>query len=149
MSLYSSSFYINEKKWFIRCDVFNNYGQGAIYSLPFAFDQFILFNDFYESKILILSNNNSKKNLSQKIKTFLVESLPYWNIDYELSATLNENFDRKSISSLIRNNYFNSVNDFIFYLMLVLTDNHIILKSSPTIFFQENASIIFIGHAYE
>ncbi len=108
ISSYSSSFYIDEKKWFIRCDVFANYGQGAIYSLPFAFDQFILFNDFYESKILTLSNNNySKKNLYEKVKTFLVESLPYWNIDYESS-------DRRSILSLIRNNYFNSIERFHF-----------------------------------
>lgn len=107
MSSYSSSFYISEKKWSVRCDVFANYGQGAIYTLPFAFDQFILFNDLYEPKILTLSNHNSQTNLYENVKTFLVESLPYWNIDYELS-------NRKSILSLIRNDYFHSIERFHF-----------------------------------
>ncbi|CAF2928456.1 unnamed protein product, partial [Rotaria sp. Silwood2] len=40
MALFSSSFYVEEKRWFVRCD-FNHQSseEGVIYTLPFAFSQ--------------------------------------------------------------------------------------------------------------
>lgn len=105
MSTFSTSFYTIEKKWSIHCDIINHYGRGIIYSLPFYFHRFTIFRDFFDTKLLTLSNNNFNKNHFRNVKTLILETLSEWNIELF-------KFNEQSLLNLIYKNYFNSVERF-------------------------------------
>ncbi|CAF4588349.1 unnamed protein product [Rotaria sp. Silwood2] len=112
MTSFSSSFFVNEKKWFIRCDIFSGCGIAIIYTLPFTFDRYTIFKYFPNKKILTLSNNNninSNRNIYENIKTLIVESLSDPDIIGQSFTKIKENLNRKCILDLIDNNIFNSV----------------------------------------
>ncbi len=68
MLSFSTSFCIDEKQWFARCDITTQYGRAVIYSLPFAFDRFTLFTDSFET----ISNKIYLQNL---MRTFMKDFL--------------------------------------------------------------------------
>ncbi len=80
ISSFSTSFYLDENKWYVRCDVFTASRKAIIYSLPFTFDRYTIFED---SSVTLLNSDkiNSSRNLYENMKTLIVESFLQWDLE--------------------------------------------------------------------
>ncbi|CAF4956639.1 unnamed protein product [Rotaria sp. Silwood1] len=78
MASFSTFFYLEEKRWFVRCD--SNYlhsAEGVIYTLPFAFSQIRLDIKSYDMSISTLVTNNTdrrKYDSYHRIQTLLLST---------------------------------------------------------------------------
>ncbi|UJR19508.1 hypothetical protein I4U23_022638 [Adineta vaga] len=53
---FSSDFYLKEKKWFSRCELFVDHSQAILYSLPNYYDRYTITTNSFDETILIYSN---------------------------------------------------------------------------------------------
>lgn len=102
---FSTSFYIHEKKWFVRCDMsahkdrYSNYHKFAMfYTIPFSYETFVCVKNY--TKIPMTNSLDLYKNIniSADVKTLLFNN--YTKPD--------ENFNENKIINLIINSSFES-----------------------------------------
>ena len=93
---FATPFYIQEKKWFTRCDMSSEDDYfAALYSIPFTFDQFTICTDSFNKSISTLLNNNninSNGNIYANLKTLIIE---------KGDIKPNENLNKSEIINLI------------------------------------------------
>jgi hypothetical protein len=102
ISSFSTPFYVNEKKWFVHCDIYPEYRRAVLYTIPFAFDRFTIFTNSFNENLIRYStdkNNHLNRNIYSNVKTLVGE----------LCLKSEQHFDGINILDLIRNNYFNSI----------------------------------------
>ncbi|CAF5148158.1 unnamed protein product, partial [Rotaria sp. Silwood1] len=103
VSSFSTSFYVFENKWFIRCDVpKSNQGRALLYSLPFPFQIYTTSQGSNFETISTLLNdydNDLCSNVFSNVKTLEVLCN---------SSELDENFNRSEVINLIIHNEFDS-----------------------------------------
>jgi hypothetical protein len=78
ISAFSTPFYLEEKRWLVRCDTHSQqFSAAVLYSLPFAFERFeIVTNSFNESVSTsnICSTNDFNKNPYRNVKTLVANA---------------------------------------------------------------------------
>ncbi len=121
---FSTPFYLLEKKWFVRRDVYET-GQPlvAIYTVPFNFDQYTVFTNSFERSIstyLINDNNPSSNNIYENVKTLIFEAN---------SPKPDKNFNRTNVVNLIINSHFESFN----WIHVLTKLHHLEIKSDAMI----------------
>ncbi|CAF4178366.1 unnamed protein product [Adineta steineri] len=112
LSSFSTSFYLEEKKWFIRCDIFTVSGIAIIYSLPFTFDQYTIISNSSSGRIVTLSNSNfihSDKDLYKHMKTVIIESISEWDLEDAFYTKHNKNTYEQIMLNFISAPHFNSI----------------------------------------
>lgn len=117
---FSTPFYVLEKKWFIRCDMYGSYRSlAAIYTIPFAFDRLTIVSNSTKKSISTYSNVDneiSMNNIYSHVKTLILE---------EKQSNPDNNLRRSQIINLIINDSFNPI-DWIHVLTKL---RHLELKS--------------------
>ncbi len=87
ISTFSTPFYLEEKRWFIRCDThYQQFSSAILYSLPFAFERFEVITHSFDKSISTssaCSTNNFNKNIYGNVKT-LVADVKCENLDQGL-----------------------------------------------------------------
>ncbi len=77
VSTFSTPFYLEEKRWFVRCDTHRQmFSSAVLYSLPFAFERFgIVTHSFQESISTVDKNSTSQfnQNIYTKVKTLVAD----------------------------------------------------------------------------
>ncbi len=89
ISTFSTPFYLEEKRWFVRCDAHcQQFSTALIYSLPFAFKHFEVITHSFNESISTLSTcstNDFHKNIYRNVKT-LVAGVKCEKFDQNLTS---------------------------------------------------------------
>lgn len=75
-----------------QCDIYESTEKAVIYSIPCSFDQYHLFDDFYQGKIQSISNSN------KHLKTLIIESMPERSIICESTPWLANRFKKMKLN---------------------------------------------------
>jgi hypothetical protein len=77
ISTFSTPFYLEEKRWFVRCDAHcQQFSAAVLYSLPFAFERFEIITHSFNESISTLtpcSTNDFNKNIYRNVKTLIAD----------------------------------------------------------------------------